>query len=43
VGFEQNRTSVHQVLAVRPEAGGASAMAPTRSGIEVTAKVPSES
>lgn len=41
VGFEQNRTSVHQVLAVRPEAGGASKMAPTRSGIEVTARVPS--
>ncbi|CAN5888834.1 cyclopropane-fatty-acyl-phospholipid synthase family protein [soil metagenome] len=41
VGFEANRTSVHQVLAVRPEAGGASHMAPTRAGVEVTATVPS--
>lgn len=40
VGFEQNRTSVHQVLAVRPHTDGRSDMAPTREGIEVTTGLP---
>ncbi len=34
IGFEENRTSVHQVLAVRPDARGLSAMPPTRAGMD---------
>lgn len=33
IGFEAGRTSVHQVLAVRPRAGGESGFAPTRDGL----------
>lgn len=39
LGFEQNRTSIHQVLAVRPHRDGTSAMAATREGMDVTARV----
>jgi cyclopropane-fatty-acyl-phospholipid synthase len=34
IGFEENRTSVHQVLAVRPDASGRSDMPPTRAGMD---------
>lgn len=37
VGFEQGRTSVHQVLAVRPHPDGRSDMPATRAGLDVTA------
>ncbi len=33
VNFEAGRTSIHQVLAVRPGVGGASGMAPTRASL----------
>lgn len=35
LGFEQNRTSIHQVLAVRPTPAGRSSMPATRSRFEV--------
>lgn len=35
IAFEQNRTSVHQVLAVRPHRTGLSDMAPTRVDLDV--------
>ncbi len=35
IGFERNRTAVHQVLAVRPSADGASKMPPTRAAMDV--------
>ncbi len=35
LGFEQYRTSVHQVLAVRPHVDGTSEVAPTRRNMEV--------
>ncbi len=35
IGFDENRTSVHQVLAVRPDARGGSAMPATRAGMDV--------
>jgi cyclopropane-fatty-acyl-phospholipid synthase len=35
IGFDVNRTSIHQVLAVRPDTHGASGMPPTRAGIDV--------
>jgi len=37
LGFDQHRTSVHQVLAVRPHDGGSSGMPPTRAGMDVDA------
>ncbi len=40
IGFEQNRTSVHQVLAVRPHPDGTSEMAPTRQGMDVDQDTP---
>ena len=40
VGFEQNRTSIHQVLAVRPHTDGRSEMAATRTGMDVDAEHP---
>ncbi len=42
VGFEQNRTSVHQVLAVRPHADGRSDMPATRAGMDVDSGQQSE-
>lgn len=39
IGFEQGRTSVHQVLAIRPHVDGTSEMAATRRGIEITEAV----
>jgi cyclopropane-fatty-acyl-phospholipid synthase len=39
-GFEHGRTSVHQVLAVRAEAGGAAHMSATRIGMDVDAQHP---
>jgi cyclopropane-fatty-acyl-phospholipid synthase len=35
LNFEANRTSVHQVLAVKPGPGGSSGMPPTRHGFVV--------
>ena len=35
IGFEQNRTSVHQVLAVKTQPSGVSTMPATRAGIDV--------
>lgn len=35
IGFEENRTSIHQTLAVRPHANGTSEMAMTRRGIDI--------
>ena len=35
IGFDEHRISVHQVLAVRPDARGASGMPPTRAGMDV--------
>ncbi|MGI8756521.1 MAG: class I SAM-dependent methyltransferase [Acidimicrobiales bacterium] len=40
IAFEQNRTSVHQVLAVRPHPDGRSDMAPTRAGMDVGTGTP---
>jgi cyclopropane-fatty-acyl-phospholipid synthase len=40
VGFEQGRTSIHQVLAVRPDGRGRSGMPPTRAGVDVDAEHP---
>lgn len=40
VGFEQNRTSIHQVLAVRPHRDGRSEMPATRTGMDVDADHP---
>ena len=42
LGFEQGRTSIHQVLAVRPDAAGRSAMPATRSSFVVDADHPVE-
>ncbi|HEY4376798.1 MAG TPA: cyclopropane-fatty-acyl-phospholipid synthase family protein [Acidimicrobiales bacterium] len=39
IGFEQNRTSIHQVLAVRTPPDGYAHMAPTRAGVDVTRPV----
>jgi cyclopropane-fatty-acyl-phospholipid synthase len=39
IGFEQNRTSIHQVLAVRSHPDGTSDVAPTRAGMDVTERV----
>jgi len=36
IGFDENRTSIHQVLAVRPGASGVSGMPATRAGMDVT-------
>ncbi|MBX3287125.1 MAG: class I SAM-dependent methyltransferase, partial [Actinobacteria bacterium] len=37
IGFEQGRTGIHQVLAVRPHPDGRSEMPPTRAAMEVPA------
>ncbi|MEZ5139317.1 MAG: class I SAM-dependent methyltransferase [Acidimicrobiales bacterium] len=42
LGFEQGRTSIHQVLAVRPDGAGRSAMPATRSSFVVDADHPVE-
>ncbi|HEX2576031.1 MAG TPA: cyclopropane-fatty-acyl-phospholipid synthase family protein [Aquihabitans sp.] len=40
IGFEQHRTAVHQVLAVRPHPDGRSEVTATRAGLDVTAADP---
>lgn len=40
IGFDQHRTSVHQVLAVRTHPDGRSDVAPTRAGMDVDAEHP---
>ncbi|MDQ6696627.1 MAG: cyclopropane-fatty-acyl-phospholipid synthase family protein [Actinomycetota bacterium] len=35
IGFDENRTSIHQVLAARPDSRGFSAMPATRAGMDV--------
>ena len=40
IGFEQHRTSIHQVLAVRTHPDGLSEMAATRTGMDVDAEHP---
>jgi cyclopropane-fatty-acyl-phospholipid synthase len=40
IGFDQNRHSVHQVLAVRPHPDGRSEVAPTRAGLDVDVEHP---
>ena len=40
IGFEQNRTSIHQVLAVRTPSNGVSQMPATRAGVDVVAPLP---
>lgn len=42
LGFEQGRTSIHQVLAVRPTKSGRASLPRTRAGFEVDAEHPVE-